>query len=228
MKSSVTCIKAIHKDIFCNECKTPVVVGVRYKCGVCADYDLCAMCFPYATHDDSHVFVALKKPLATEKEHAILLERGDSLYEKKTVKFSFETQPSFTFPVVDTNAPSLEHKKGPLFDKIITSESSFFKYPQCGRDNTANPLFGVTKIAGDSHPLFTSDDKKMADSSLENRYKQLYWGDEQRESPEKNIKNDSILAYKQPSVTMQPSAFGTPGNSGDSNTASQKPLIYFD
>lgn len=160
MKSSVTCIKAIHKDIFCNECETPVIVGVRYKCGVCADYDLCAMCFPYATHNDSHVFVALKKPLAIEKEHAILLEKGDSLYEKKkTVKFSFDPQPSsFTFPTMDTtNAPLLEHKKGPLFDKIIVSESFYFNYPQSDRDNMASP-FGVTKITGDSHPLFKSDD----------------------------------------------------------------------
>ena len=226
MKSSVTCIKAIHKDIFCNECKTPVIVGVRYKCGVCADYDLCAMCFPYATHDDSHVFVALKKPLATEKEHAILLEAGDSLYEKKTVKFSFGLQPSFTFTAQDTNVPSLEHKKGPLFDKIIASESSFFNYPQFGRDNMTSPLFGVTKIDGDSHPLFTGD--RMADSSLENRYRQLYLGDGQQESSEKIIKKESIFAYTQPSVTMQPSAFGTPGNSGNSNTTPQKANYFLD
>lgn len=195
MKTSVTCIKAIHKDIFCNECKTPVIVGIRYKCGACADYDLCAMCFPCATHDDSHVFVALKKPLATEKEHAILLEAGDSLYEKKAVKFSFETQPSFAFTMGDTNAPSLEHKKGPLLDKIIKNESIFVYNQPSG---TMQPiLFGTPTIARDSHPLFTSDDKKMANSSLENRYRQLYWGDGQQESSEKIIKKkESIFAYK--------------------------------
>ena len=125
--------KAIHKGVACNECSTLTMVGIRFKCGSCVDYNLCAMCYPFSTHE--HAFVALKKPLTSKKEKTVLFSSGD-LYETKG-SFSFETQPwdasSFRSPF--SFAPSTEHKKGPLFDKIVTDT-----YPVFGTPSTS--LFG--------------------------------------------------------------------------------------
>ncbi|KAA6354035.1 MAG: hypothetical protein EZS28_050438, partial [Streblomastix strix] len=37
------CILLPHPDIFCNECQKQVV-GIRYKCNACEDFDLCSKC----------------------------------------------------------------------------------------------------------------------------------------------------------------------------------------
>ena len=58
-----------HEGVFCNNCGTQPIVGVRYKCGNCADYDLCARCEERmasghaAPHTHDHVFLKLRRPL---------------------------------------------------------------------------------------------------------------------------------------------------------------------
>ena len=43
--------KEIHEGVLCDECSDPVV-GARWKCDVCPNYDLCEAC--YAEHGDNH------------------------------------------------------------------------------------------------------------------------------------------------------------------------------
>jgi len=69
----------------CNSCYEKIV-GVRYKCTVCADYDLCQNCYDVRTHNTEHTFDAHvkdiqnpeKKPLTPEE----LLEQKKRLLEK--------------------------------------------------------------------------------------------------------------------------------------------------
>lgn len=55
--------KIVHKNVICKECiaLSSSIVGWRYRCLVCVDYDLCEICFKYTNHDESHLFVTLKK-----------------------------------------------------------------------------------------------------------------------------------------------------------------------
>ncbi|XP_072047079.1 LOW QUALITY PROTEIN: next to BRCA1 gene 1 protein-like [Amphiura filiformis] len=51
-----------HLGIICDNCNG-TVVGVRYKCGHCPDYDLCEQCESIeGVHDTGHVFLKLKRP----------------------------------------------------------------------------------------------------------------------------------------------------------------------
>jgi next-to-BRCA1 protein 1 len=48
----------LHKDIFCNMCSKPVV-GIRYKCSVCNDFNLCIRCESLKMH--KHPFIKITK-----------------------------------------------------------------------------------------------------------------------------------------------------------------------
>ena len=48
LKNNKTCVSsssAIHSGIHCDMCKKQNIVGLRYKCVVCPDYDLCEECW---------------------------------------------------------------------------------------------------------------------------------------------------------------------------------------
>lgn len=52
--------RVIHKGIFCAECSQPVI-GIRYKCCFCADYDLCEECeAKEGIHHPYHFFAKLR------------------------------------------------------------------------------------------------------------------------------------------------------------------------
>lgn len=35
---------AVHRNFTCDGCETHPIVGVRYKCSVCPDFDFCSTC----------------------------------------------------------------------------------------------------------------------------------------------------------------------------------------
>jgi len=50
--------------IACDGCSRPVVAGVRYRCSMCPNYDLCENCIQPGTcrHDPTHLFYRLEAP----------------------------------------------------------------------------------------------------------------------------------------------------------------------
>jgi len=53
-------------DVICDHCKKVPIKGVRYRCAMCANYDLCETCMKsrtWATHDPSHLFLAISRPV---------------------------------------------------------------------------------------------------------------------------------------------------------------------
>jgi hypothetical protein len=63
-----------HKNIWCNGCQNTPIVGARYKCMNCVDYDLCEKCEENSTkiHDPSHVFCKFKQPFTMKLVNPIV------------------------------------------------------------------------------------------------------------------------------------------------------------
>jgi len=64
----VTCVAAViksvdvvsgvrHKSITCDECEMKGLLGDRWKCVDCDNYDLCHECYMSDKHDLSHAFI---------------------------------------------------------------------------------------------------------------------------------------------------------------------------
>lgn len=52
----------VHDGVYCDGCNC-VIVGPRYKCGNCLDFDLCESCEDKpGSHNPEHVFVKLRRP----------------------------------------------------------------------------------------------------------------------------------------------------------------------
>ncbi|XP_033337501.2 E3 ubiquitin-protein ligase mind bomb 2 isoform X2 [Megalopta genalis] len=45
-----------HANIICDGCKRHGIIGIRWKCAHCPDYDLCTQCYMADMHDLSHTF----------------------------------------------------------------------------------------------------------------------------------------------------------------------------
>lgn len=55
---------SVHHNIICYGCEKNPITGVRYKCFICPDYDLCQDCEQSETvdHDPSHPFIKIASP----------------------------------------------------------------------------------------------------------------------------------------------------------------------
>ncbi|RMZ78130.1 hypothetical protein DV738_g3990, partial [Chaetothyriales sp. CBS 135597] len=52
----------LHRGIECNSCGACPILGVRYHCSNCFDYDLCEICEANQVHVKSHVFYKIRIP----------------------------------------------------------------------------------------------------------------------------------------------------------------------
>ena len=57
-----------HPDIICNNCDAKPIMGIRYKCLNCKNYDLCSICEVifmrrYDVHDPTHIFAKIVNPI---------------------------------------------------------------------------------------------------------------------------------------------------------------------
>lgn len=62
----------VHANVTCDGCGQEGIIGTRYKCTVCPDFDLCENCEP--EHDRSHPMIKINQPLAPTQSKAGLWE----------------------------------------------------------------------------------------------------------------------------------------------------------
>jgi len=56
-------LQAVHRNVRCEGCNVFPIVGVRYKCDTCVDFDLCSACEALpSSHPKSHPLVMFKLP----------------------------------------------------------------------------------------------------------------------------------------------------------------------
>ncbi|CAG2195097.1 MIB [Mytilus edulis] len=51
-----------HEHFSCDDCKQNPLLGIRWKCLICADYNLCTKCYITDRHDTEHIFYRLICP----------------------------------------------------------------------------------------------------------------------------------------------------------------------
>lgn len=55
-------IGIVHRDVTCDECHESNIVGMRWKCDECDNYDLCSVCYFNDSHDRNHQFLRFETP----------------------------------------------------------------------------------------------------------------------------------------------------------------------
>ena len=50
----------MHLGVACDGCQTSPILGVRYKCAICKNFDYCSACEELCIHD--HAFLKIQKP----------------------------------------------------------------------------------------------------------------------------------------------------------------------
>ena len=56
----------LHTNVRCNHCSVEPVRGLRFKCDICYNYDLCLKCMEQRVHDQTHPLLAIGKNYFTE------------------------------------------------------------------------------------------------------------------------------------------------------------------
>lgn len=51
----------IHANIECKICRMSPIVGLRFKCDICHDYDVCLQCMEQRSHHPSHTLLLTKE-----------------------------------------------------------------------------------------------------------------------------------------------------------------------
>lgn len=97
----------IHYGVTCDGCNMSPLVGIRYKCSDCPDYDLCEQCEARGTHS-RHLFLKITRPL---------LRRSSCPYRRSESNRS--ARGCRSKPTVNT-PPSTEH---PLLGRFVSNIS---------------------------------------------------------------------------------------------------------
>jgi len=96
---------AVHHGITCDGCQVCPIQGIRWKCTVCPDYDLCDKCHTAEVHKD-HSFV--KKETARVWNRCPRFQRGVKHCEKKVEEPKKAEEPK---PVEQPKPVEVEIKK---------------------------------------------------------------------------------------------------------------------
>ena len=127
--------ETVHKNIQCNQCKTNPIIGIRYKCSTCKDYNLCETCEELNIDEGFH-------PI----DHNFLRIR----YEKEQKKSQNEEAYRFSYKCLDNDLNFTIYKNPNDSDQV-------YLHLQNDYGNTWNS--GTTKLICDKSKstLFCND-----------------------------------------------------------------------
>lgn len=80
-------IQVVHEHITCDGCQRKPIIGARYKCSVCADFDYCEDC--EATIDHPHPFLKIKTLKQTPIKIFAIIEDEQDAFEINGERRSF-------------------------------------------------------------------------------------------------------------------------------------------
>ena len=105
--------KIKHNGVSCDNCGMKDIIGVRYKCIQCENYNLCQNCEIKNCHDINHIFIKIKMPLYDEKRFSEKIDKNlvyikdgfDYIIEPKIINFK-NGNSKFTQNVILKNSGS--------------------------------------------------------------------------------------------------------------------------
>ena len=118
----------VHKDVFCDGCNTYPIVGIRYKCTVCPNFDLCEKCEP--KHTPMHELVMLSSS-ETVTAHAGVTCDGCQMYPLIGVRYKCTI--CNDFDLCQKCRPS--HNSAHPLTVIKVPRENGFGYGRCTRRN---------------------------------------------------------------------------------------------
>ncbi|KAH9495562.1 E3 ubiquitin-protein ligase mib2 [Bulinus truncatus] len=142
--NSQICVK--HECVLCDECKENGIKGLRWKCSVCSNYDLCSSCYNKDKHSLSHSF--LRFDTDSDKSFKVI-PRQDSqkcqawgIFQNATVIKRFYMKGDVATKPTAQNMPLTTHKNYPIAGHDAWVFSAFF-------DTSDTPfirVFGICRI----------------------------------------------------------------------------------
>mmetsp|Transcript_20064 Transcript_20064/g.28096 ORF Transcript_20064/g.28096 Transcript_20064/m.28096 type:complete len:564 (+) Transcript_20064:108-1799(+) len=96
---------AVMHAAICDNCQQSIS-GIRFKCGNCADYDLCETCEAKRLHDENHIFLKIYKPTHFHTGAPLLPELYNNI-------------PSHPVPQQGSRCPRRRQSQGQLSAKFI-------------------------------------------------------------------------------------------------------------
>jgi len=103
-RSSISNNNSIHLGVRCDGCNMAPIIGHRYKCTVCLDFDYCDDCEEKLSENHSHPFVKLRKPSDSRVEVRCTIEnikKPENSQQIETINVE-EKKPNFLQKVKDT------------------------------------------------------------------------------------------------------------------------------
>ncbi|CAF0788949.1 unnamed protein product [Didymodactylos carnosus] len=76
-----------HPNVICDSCRKHGILGMRWKCGKCFDFDLCTQCYMQDKHDLTHPFIRFETSTNTQ---GYKLQSRQQLPEKVLAKGIFK------------------------------------------------------------------------------------------------------------------------------------------
>ena len=77
-----------HLNVTCDGCGVSPIIGVRYKCCICRDYDFCSNCEEKLGHQ--HPFIKLMSPDKTPTAIIVAIDEEAKSVEGKPLHFPHE------------------------------------------------------------------------------------------------------------------------------------------
>ena len=145
--------KQIHYGISCDNCHCQNIIGPRFKCSICENYNLCSNCEEISKHDINHIFIKIKKPNDSN------LNINSTLYYI-TKDLNFSSSPNFLKfkrdstniqDITLTNTGKVNWKKGfyfkclKEFSELIGDKISFSIKVEPGKEIHAQLIFDKKK-----------------------------------------------------------------------------------
>ncbi|KAJ8019585.1 Next to BRCA1 protein1 protein [Holothuria leucospilota] len=145
----------IHEGVTCDACKK-AIVGIRYKCGHCPDFDLCEKCEASGTkHDENHVFLKIRKPA--------ILGLGQ--------RFDGQCIPLLEVPVypTDENLTRWEQKKLKYVQKIARKIAKVEMKHKCKEEKRKRKEMGAIQVSPTKRERLEKKSEKQQTLSSQSR-----------------------------------------------------------
>ena len=88
LKNKVSNNNYTHKGIICNKCGKEII-GERFKCVQCSNFNLCEICEQNYNHDMRHIMVSVTYPITDENEFRMKLDKNMS-YKNQNMNYALE------------------------------------------------------------------------------------------------------------------------------------------